>query len=55
MSYVTEDKRVQLIVYRLHIGKVSYDKTAQSIRDLPPEGNAEFGYLDWEVNESLMT
>ncbi len=55
MAYVTEDERVQKIIARMDARQITRENAAAAIKALPPQKEARFGYLDWEVDEALKT
>lgn len=58
MAYITDDKRVKDILKERGVGALSTQDARQQIRDLPPQTDkqgvqiAEFGYLEWEIDEA---
>ncbi len=52
MAFVTDDPRVKEIISGMRGGMITRAHAAEAIRDLPPQKDAAFGYLDWEVAEA---
>ncbi len=53
MTYVTKDKRVIKIIKAASNREITGTEAREQIERLRPQEDAEFGYLDWEVNEAL--
>lgn len=53
MAFVTADPRVKEIIDDMRAGEITRGLAAEAIRVLPPQKDAAFGYLDWEVAEAL--
>ncbi|KKL59925.1 hypothetical protein LCGC14_2210460 [marine sediment metagenome] len=53
MAYVTDDTRVKPIIAKFKAGTISRGQAWTAIKDLPPQADSSYGFLDWEVDAAL--